>query len=81
MGTRVVTIKTQIDPVAQDLFAFHAHLISSTGILRIHKKAALVRQWLDSSVGRALHRQRSCGSNSVSKPEFFFWLSFHSFLS
>ena len=54
-----------------ELSYIHLYSSPSTGILRTHKVAS--SQWLDSSVGRALHRyRRGHGFESrLFRPEFF----------
>ena len=54
-----------------ELSYIHSHSSPSTGILRTHKVAS--SQWLDSSVGRALHRyRRGHGFDSRSGLNAFF---------
>ena len=54
-----------------ELSYIHLHSSPSTGILRTHKVAS--SQWLDSSVGRALHRyRRGHGFDSRSGLNAFF---------
>ena len=57
----------------------HLHSSSSTGILRTHNVTSL--RWLDSSVGRALHRyRRGHGFEIPFRPEFFSGFHFTSAL-
>ena len=58
------------DTIIYDLSYIHLHSSSSTGILRTHNVTSA--QWLDSSVGRALHRyRRGRGFESRSGLNFF----------
>ena len=74
----VVCITAMISPIfisfsavqIYELSYIHLYSLSSTGILRTHEVAS--SQWLDSSVGRAMHRyRRGHGFESCSGLNFF----------